>query len=98
VRAYTPAHPRELYWLRALTKAESTTNADLEIKEIFSKHEKYLRLLKQSFGDLNKTKTAELSLIAFRQKRSVSEYDGGVAHSSIDGGSEAIYRPGHVPG
>jgi hypothetical protein len=24
--------------------------------------------------------------------------DGGVAHSSIDGGSEAIYRPGHVPG
>ena len=37
-------------------------------------------------------------LLKSAQSSECSTNDGGVAHSSIDGGSEAIYRPGHVPG
>jgi hypothetical protein len=49
-------------------------NCDEKIKKIFNNINLYFNFLRQSFGDLDEAKTAELQLLDLRQKGSVSEY------------------------
>jgi hypothetical protein len=45
-----------------------------ENKKIFNNIDLYFNLLRQSFGDFNEAKTAELQLLNLRQRESVPEY------------------------
>jgi hypothetical protein len=49
-------------------------NCEKKIKKIFNNIDLYFNLLRQSFGDLDEARTAELQLLNLRQKRSVPEY------------------------
>jgi hypothetical protein len=49
-------------------------NCEEEIRRIFNNIDLYFGLLRQSFGDLDEARTAELQLLDFRQKGLVLEY------------------------
>jgi hypothetical protein len=44
------------------------------MRKFFNNTDTYFDLLRQSFGDLDEARTAELRLLEFRQKGSVPEY------------------------
>jgi hypothetical protein len=49
-------------------------NCDEEIKRIFNNIDLYFNFLRQSFGDLDEARTAELQLLNLRQKGLMPEY------------------------
>jgi hypothetical protein len=49
-------------------------NSEKKIKRIFNNIDLYFNLLRQSFGDLDEARTAELQLLNLRQRGSVPEY------------------------
>jgi hypothetical protein len=48
--------------------------SDEKMRKIFNNVNLYFNLLRQSFGDLDEARTAELQLLNLRQKESVPEY------------------------
>jgi hypothetical protein len=62
----------EPYMIQVLKK--KYVNYDEKIRKIFNNINLYFNLLRQSFGDLDEARTAELQLLDLRQKGSVSEY------------------------
>jgi Retrotransposon gag protein len=49
-------------------------NSEEEVKRVFNNQAAYFDLLRQSFGDLDEARTAELRLLELTQKGSVPEY------------------------
>ena len=49
-------------------------NCEEEVRRIFNSIDLYFNLLRQSFGDLDEARTAELQLLDLRQRGSVPEY------------------------
>jgi hypothetical protein len=62
----------ESYITQILEKGYVTS--DEEIKKNFNNINLYFNLLRQSFGDLDEARTAELQLLNLRQKESIPEY------------------------
>jgi hypothetical protein len=54
--------------------AKGYGNCEMKVQRIFNSMDLYFDLLRQSFGDLDEARTAELRLLDLKQKGSVPEY------------------------
>jgi hypothetical protein len=65
-------YPSQTLYL--LNPGKKYANSEEEVKRIFNNQTAYFDLLRQSFDDLNETRTAELRLLELTQKGSIPEY------------------------